>query len=451
MAFLPALVQAQDQPGDSAVKADRIGTETVSEKHPFRSLATWLAVQALPWSYNRWIRQAEFARVRWHSIRHNLNPRNWEWDDNTFATNQFAHPYHGNLYFNAFRTNGYDFLRSALPTLGGSLLWELAGETHAPAPNDLLNTTLGGISLGEITYRLSQRLVATRQTGFKRQVREVAALLINPLNGWNRIVTRKWGKGGVDEKPAAPFFLELEYGKRRYSQRVSDVVSKGRNETFGRVFMEYGKEDVASRIPFNHFTATLEMGNSDSAFLNLAKVNASLFSWQSSSSDKRTDVYTVSLNYDYYKNTAFSYGAQSIHLNRAIRYRKKEREVGALHLNCGWTVLAAVPDAYLYYGEGRNYDYGTGVEAGVKGKWNLSNAISYEFGYSGGWLTTINGSRSNYALYDIRSSLRYQIRSGLYGCLEWGDYLLRGHYAGQPTINREYPYIRLTAGYRLAL
>jgi hypothetical protein len=41
---------------------------------------------------------------------YNMKPMNWTWDDNNFRTKPvFAHPYHGNLYYSAFRSNGYTF------------------------------------------------------------------------------------------------------------------------------------------------------------------------------------------------------------------------------------------------------------------------------------------------------------------------------------------------------
>src|SRR3954463_8796672 len=36
----------------------------------------------------------------------------WEWDEDAFTTNMFAHPYHGGLYFNAGRANGLDYFES---------------------------------------------------------------------------------------------------------------------------------------------------------------------------------------------------------------------------------------------------------------------------------------------------------------------------------------------------
>ncbi len=92
------------------------------------------------------------------------------------------------MYFNSARTNGYNFWQSAPWSFVGSLTWELFGEVWAPAPNDLANTTLGGITLGEMLYRVSSLTLKNEATGFERVVREVTAGLLNPVRGFNRVV-----------------------------------------------------------------------------------------------------------------------------------------------------------------------------------------------------------------------------------------------------------------------
>ena len=84
------------------------------------------------------------------------------WDNDKFSTNLFAHPYHGNLYYNSARGNGLSFWQSAPYALGGSLMWEFMGEVEPPAINDILATTMGGICFGEISHRISHLLLNDR-------------------------------------------------------------------------------------------------------------------------------------------------------------------------------------------------------------------------------------------------------------------------------------------------
>src|SRR5262249_43661258 len=91
----------------------------------------------------------EEFKVSWQSVWDNIQ-EGFEWDDNHFTTNNFAHPYNGNIFFNAGRSNGLSYYESMPLAAAGSLTWEYAGEVNRPSFNDFINTTVGGIALGEM-------------------------------------------------------------------------------------------------------------------------------------------------------------------------------------------------------------------------------------------------------------------------------------------------------------
>ena len=86
----------------------------------------------------------------------NLN-EGFEWDNNDFKTNMFMHPFHGSVYFNAARSNGYDFWEATAFTWAGSFIWEMFGENNRGAINDWVATSMGGMVLGEAFHRLRPR------------------------------------------------------------------------------------------------------------------------------------------------------------------------------------------------------------------------------------------------------------------------------------------------------
>ena len=138
--------------------------------------------------FDRWALNSDFAQTTLNSLKHNFTD-GMVWDNDFFITNMFAHPYHGNLYFNAARTNGLTFWESAPYALGGSLMWEFLGETEPPAINDVIATSCGGMAIGEMSHRLSLTILDDRDRGFKRFVREAAAAIINPIQGLHRIIS----------------------------------------------------------------------------------------------------------------------------------------------------------------------------------------------------------------------------------------------------------------------
>ena len=112
----------------------------------------------------------------------------WVWDLDDFAVNQIGHPYQGNNYFTAGRANGLSFYQSAGVTAFGSGTWEFFGETNHASLNDFINTTLGGIAIGEALYRTAWLVRDTRATGRGRLWREIGATVLDPVTGANRFI-----------------------------------------------------------------------------------------------------------------------------------------------------------------------------------------------------------------------------------------------------------------------
>ena len=85
----------------------------------------------------------------------------------------------------------------------GSFFWECCGETHVPAINDWIATSIGGTAIGEMTYRASSAFLDNEDTGSSRIWREIAATLMNPLRGFNRAVSGRWTR--VYPNPSSPY------------------------------------------------------------------------------------------------------------------------------------------------------------------------------------------------------------------------------------------------------
>lgn len=119
------------------------------------------------------------------TIRDNLSAK-WVVDTDPFAVNQFMHPYQGSVYFGLARSSGLDYWKSLGYTFGGSLIWEIAGETGPPSINDFVTTGLGGTFLGEPLFRMANLLLehGGDTPGFWR---EMGAAAISPPLGFNRL------------------------------------------------------------------------------------------------------------------------------------------------------------------------------------------------------------------------------------------------------------------------
>jgi len=144
-------------------------------------------------------RGEETAKISFKSWWNNMK-FGFEWDDNPFVTNQFGHPYQGSNYFTAGRANGLSYWESAALTAFGSATWEYFGENNHGSFNDIVNTTLGGIALGEAFHRAAWMIRDTHATGKSRMWQEIAATAVDPVGGANRFISGDASR--VSDKPA---------------------------------------------------------------------------------------------------------------------------------------------------------------------------------------------------------------------------------------------------------
>src|SRR5438477_7893765 len=144
-----------------------------------RAAAAVVGVNGVAWTYNRYVRDWEWSHVGPRSWWENLRG-GFQWDDDALTDNQLAHPLHGSLFYNSARGAGYSFWGSAPFVALGSLSWEFLAENVRASPNDVINTTFGGIALGEVTSRLATLLVS-RGGSRARFAPRLGAVLLDPV------------------------------------------------------------------------------------------------------------------------------------------------------------------------------------------------------------------------------------------------------------------------------
>jgi len=423
------------------------------EKKFWRAGTQWFLAQALPASFNRFITKDPYSYITFKNFIDHQRFSAWDWDDNQFTTNQIDHPFHGQIYFNAFRSNGYNFYQSSIATVAGSYIWETAGETQHPSINDLVNTTFGGILLGEMMHRVSRNILARNKTQHNRIGNEIVATIVNPINGLNRFLDGKWGKKiddyyGVD---SSIITAEVDMGIRRFDAKEGDFLNEGKNAFYGRLRFRYSNGDHNYKRPFDQFSVNLELGNGDSSFINAINVHALLYGAKFFKSKKGDHYGTLNAHYDFYNNDAFFYGAQSLNYNWLSEFKYKKGNRLNLSVGAGAVILAAVPDPYLLYGASRNYNYGPGASYRFRGDLMLLDRFLLSADYNGGVFFTISGTDSYYILngLTVEASLRLYKRWSIN--LSSGYFNLQGHFNDQqyPDFNREYPYGRLSVGYNI--
>ena len=200
------------------------------------------------------------------NLRENLH-RKWVVDNDAFATNQFLHPIQGSMYFGFARSAGLGFWTSFGYTMGGSLLWEEAGETTNPSINDQVASGIGGVFLGEPLFRIASLLLESGSSGEPGLLRQWAAAAISPPTGLNRLA---FGKrfAGVFRSNDPAVFTRVDLGaslSTHYSSNVNVNADPSgppagqtlqRREASADFTMAYGlpgKPEYTYERPFDYF------------------------------------------------------------------------------------------------------------------------------------------------------------------------------------------------------
>jgi Domain of unknown function (DUF3943) len=362
----------------------------------------WLAgselvgLQLLPLAVGN-LQGNEYSKISLNSWKDNLeNP--WKWDNNHFINNQFSHPYHGAAYFNAARSNGYDFWASAVWPLVGSLTWEYFGEKYAPAPNDVLNTSIGGITLGESLWRLSSLVLDDRTQGRERVLREVGAGLINPTRGFTRLVTGETGRQGDNPDEWRPARIQgvFDAGYRRSAATVS-LSERSTTQGFVGLSLAYGDAlDQSARAPFSFFAFRAELARPGEVGLQTKTIttlqsSGTLAVWNLHESERSHIRFASLITYDYLDNPAYELGGQGV----AFGLMTAPLDTGSFRVTVdalarGYAIAATFSD-YFKTDEGRNYDYGPGYGAfgSVRLLWKGYAALSTSANMI--WIETVSG------------------------------------------------------------
>ncbi len=232
----------------------------------------------------------------------------WVWDLDDFTVNQIGHPYQGNNYFTSGRANGLSFYESAALTAFGSATWEYFGETNKPSVNDFINTTLGGIALGEMFHRVAWLVRDTGKTGKGRLWSEIGATALDPIRGINRFL--RGDSDRVNDKPASLVPSRLD-GTASLGVLFRGSQTRAFDST-GQAFLEvdllYGDAQTGrSYTPYDAFGVRLRFGGG-SAFSE-ARVRGRLAGIPLGGGNVQ---FSVLQSYDYQRNDAYSTGAQSI-------------------------------------------------------------------------------------------------------------------------------------------
>lgn len=433
---------------------DSADVKRLAHKNFWRPTAEIVGLNLGLWTFDRYVLKGYYAYISWKTISNNIK-NGFEWDNDHLHENMFAHPYNGALFFNAGRSNGYNFWQSSIFSLGGSMMWELFMENVPPSINDIIATPIGGSALGEVLYRTSDAVLDDRTTGKERFGRELAAFVIDPTRGFTRIVTgRAWAHRSTSGRRFGmpPLSIDLEAGGKIFALRDNDKMTRA-GAALG-LGLEYGYKFDDSKAPFDYFSLRADLqGVKSQPIISNAELTGRIVSRTFGNTEKFDASVGLFQHFDYFDSDTInsrqrdennllqpcvvpyklaapaSFGAGIM-----AQYLPSDDFTfsGYAHLN-GVLLGGTLTEFYRDYH--RNYNYGSGysVKAGIKGAFfknrlilDVANQFYNIFTWKGydmyfDWSTTpagkpvsVQGDESSAIFNHLETSFKLKLHNRLY-------------------------------------
>jgi Domain of unknown function (DUF3943) len=383
------------------------------------ALGEVLAINHVASRRNEYKRNANFNQISPRSFYHNIS-HGFDYDDNEFRTNQLQHPFNGSTYYNSARANGIGFWTSSAYALGGAFVWECCGETHPMSFNDMVSTGIGGIALGEMMYRMSSKILDNQATGGEHIWREAAAFLVDPIRGFNRLVSGRASR--QYDNPSDPMDWHVPGGGSflalgaRTIGRGESISENTKTTGYFEFTHAFGNPfDNERNRPYDSFDLTLQVNFGDKVPLGQAQVVGSLYK-KRLGGDGANHVLEIAQHYDYMNNTDYEFGGQSFGPSLLSRFALggkwglRTRVDGTVMLlgaiNSEYAKIASVNDRERL----REYDYGPGLGAAAEATLFRGGRPLLQAGYRFQWINVSNGSVYNNDQLGISSSAEHYIQ-----------------------------------------
>jgi hypothetical protein len=408
---------------------DTAEVKSDQEKKYFLPAVEVIGLNFSVWAYHRYLSGEGWSNISWESIQNNFKT-GFEWDVDGYLMNQFWHPYHGSNYYNLARSNGLGFWESAPYAFGGSLMWEFFMENQAPSYNDIVNTPVTGIILGEISFRVSNLIIDESAVGLERFFREFSSTLINPMQGFNRLIRGDMWKDGKPNKRSKfnvivssgvhnVFFSSKMNNSKSYVAIISDL--------------NYGDQFSVSdhQRPFDYFTLHTEVNIAQGD--NIVGIFASGVLWDTKLKlfEKSKNVIGIYKEIDIYINTVYKLSATSV-TGQIINTEPLSLSVSLQNYFGLSAILMGATNSQYSSEFGKDYNIGPGASAKIGAKVIIKNFGEIYSNYKRFWIHTLSGAEGEEFVGLLNIGINYQLFENSYLGLDFLLYERYGDYKNFP-------------------
>ena len=380
------------------------------------------------WAYNWYVQRWPWAHVGTQSWGQNLRD-GFVWDNDCFLDNHLAHPYHGSFYHSSARGSGYGFWASFPFVAAGSASWELFAEKITPSLNDLINTTFGGMALGEVTYRLSSLLGARGRNGPPGFSREVGAFVLSPVGRMQGLLQ------GGDDRSMGQIASQPE-------ERASLAMGRGSGHPFVELSVRYGTPFNAGPIhPYDAFEFRLQVSPDPSGAVRHVAISGLLARQTLSQSARSHSALGLFQHFEYEDLPRLEFSGHS--LSGAVLFQRRlgERNRLTFGAHLEGIILGGISSDHGFEWR-RNYDLGPG--AGARGSASFVRNRREWLRIEGRalWLHSIHGSDADHTATFVQVGATVPLRGAVGAGGNLALATRHSSYTGFPSVSQRVPQIR---------
>lgn len=393
-------VQPKDT-GMQAICCNQYGDLLVDDPAYNKKYPVWIpAARVILQNGFTWVVDKNLFHYSWSDIgpktwKNNLR-LGWEWDNDRFSVNFVGHPYSGSGYFNIARANGYSYFASLPFAVEGSVMWEYFGENTRPSYNDIINTPISGMFLGEVLYRISSNILDDRSRGAERVFREIFATIVDPARGMSRLTQGKMFRVTSTEV----------YKKDRLNvtlfvgiHKVDDGTKfwSGSTNSIFNLQLDYGNPfENIHRKPFDFFRVRAELKYGDDTKILDNITGYGILFGRNIHDQPHGMLFGIFQNYDYWNNKTFELGSIGFGAGLVTRMPIGNRSNIFTTIHLAGVPLAGNstrfgPDTSEY----RDYNFGGGLEGKIESTINMGDWVSLGLNGYYYWIHTYVGFPGN--------------------------------------------------------
>jgi hypothetical protein len=358
------------------------------------------------WGYHRYLSGENWSNISWETIKNNFK-YGFEWDVDGYLINQFWHPYHGANYYNSARANGLSFWESAPYAFLGSLTWEYFYENERPSYNDIVNTPVTGIILGEISFRVSNLIIDESTVGFERFIREFTSTLIDPMQGLNRMIRGEMWKTGLSKKKDK-YNVIVSTGV--HNVFFSSKMNNSKSYAAIRADLNYGDEFSATehKKPFDYFSLHTEVNIT--AGDNIVGIMASGVLWDNKLKlfDHTKNIIGIYKEVDIHINTVYKLSATSV-TGQIINRIDISPSIAMQNYFGLSAILMGGTNSQYSSVYGKDYNIGPGASGKIGLTLKFKNFGEVYTNYKRYWIHTLSGADSEEFVGLLNIGLNYNL------------------------------------------